>query len=100
MPPGRVFARLERVVEAFEMRNTNLSTTLLDRRRIVFNQRFEWIAAAVLLGNSMLVGIEAEFTLNNLNSVPRSKLILFIHLRQLLKPVLETCKMMNIPTCT
>lgn len=47
MPPGRVFAR-----------------------RIVFNQRFEWIAAAVLLGNSMLVGIEAEFTLNNLNSEP------------------------------
>lgn len=47
MPPGRVFAR-----------------------KIVFNQRFEWVAAAVLLGNSMLVGIEAEFTLNNLNSEP------------------------------
>jgi len=45
MPPGRVFAR-----------------------RIVFNQRFEWIAAAIMVGNSLLVGIEAEFTLNNLNA--------------------------------
>ena len=71
-----------------EMRNFNLSTTLLDRRRIVFNQRFEWIAAAVLLGNSMLVGIEAEFTLNNLNSVPHLKFILLM----LLKPkVLDSC---------
>ena len=76
------------------MRNINLSTTLLDRRRIVFNQRFEWIAAAVLLGNSMLVGIEAEFTLNNLNSVPHLKFILLI---LLLKPkVLDSWKMQNI----
>eukprot|EP00434_Breviolum_minutum_P020171 symbB.v1.2.017787.t1/scaffold1394.1/size200789/10 len=37
-------------------------------RRIVFNQRFEWIAAAIMVGNSLLVGIEAEFTLNNLNA--------------------------------
>ena len=76
------------------MRNINLSTTLLDRRRIVFNQRFEWIAAAVVLGNSMLVGIEAEFTLNNLNSVPHLKFILLI---LLLKPkVLDSWKMQNI----
>ncbi|CAK9016732.1 Sodium channel protein 60E (Drosophila ion channel 60) (Drosophila sodium channel 1) (Protein smell-impaired 60E) (Sodium channel 2) (DmNav2) [Durusdinium trenchii] len=47
MPPGRVFAR-----------------------KIVFNQRFEWVAAAIMVGNSLLVGIEAEYTLNNLNGEP------------------------------
>eukprot|EP00913_Durusdinium_trenchii_P013904 g13053.t1 len=47
MPPGHVFAR-----------------------KIVFNQRFEWVAAAIMVGNSLLVGIEAEYTLNNLNGEP------------------------------
>ena len=35
------------------------------------------MAAAVLLGNSLLVGIEAEFTLNNLNAVPLPNVSLF-----------------------
>lgn len=34
----------------------------------MFSQRFEWIAAAIVVGNSLLVGIDAEYTLNNLNA--------------------------------
>ena len=85
MPPGRVFARIAGAAAP----NGSLSMVLLPlamverksrftglvgayqatgRRKIVFSQRFEWIAAAIVVGNSLLVGIDAEYTLNNLNA--------------------------------
>ncbi|CAJ1358634.1 unnamed protein product [Effrenium voratum] len=51
MPPGRAFAR-----------------------KVVFSQRFEWVAACILVGNSLLVGIETEWTLQNLNQDPHAAL--------------------------
>lgn len=64
MPPGRVFARRWTDQQGLG------APSLVASRKIVFSQRFEWIAAAIMLGNSLLVGIEAEFTLNNLSAVP------------------------------
>ena len=55
-------------------------------RRIVFNQRFEWIAAAIMVGNSLLVGIEAEFTLNNLNAAPQRQQGVRNNLQDLARP--------------
>eukprot|EP00438_Fugacium_kawagutii_P003482 Skav218363 [mRNA] locus=scaffold2066:78289:86036:+ [translate_table: standard] len=65
MPPGRVFARPD---PGGSRLTCTFPSPHLASRKIVFSQRFEWIAAAIMLGNSLLVGIEAEFTLNNLSS--------------------------------
>jgi len=59
------------------MKDENMSPVRHFARKVVFDHRFEWLVAAIVLANSLLVGIEAQWGLENLNEDPHVLLRVF-----------------------